>query len=211
MNNYYETCLTEIRQAISDNKLSDALRILDEELAMPYVPSPYNETFVSLRDSIRIDTSPQSKYFEDIDDIENALRGNDALKLKAIISLERMNLRVYLEEIQQLLSDITIDDWMKRQILIFLIDQDINQEIRVSIIGQHVTLNPKNLMNPIGSKEYLETLNYLEDKLESDNPSLLMLCVAELDQLTLENFPIGNTKIDGELIISRVSEYLNAV
>lgn len=210
MDNYYEMRLSEIRLAISENKFENALVLLDEELNMPYVPQPYLDEFKTLRDSIRIDTAPQAKYFESIEDIGEAFLGNDALKLKAIMSLERLNLRAYLNEIEIILSNQNVDDWMKRQILIFLIDQNINRDLKVHIAGDLINLNPSTLENPIGSKEYIDTYEYLIEKLESENPSLLMLCIAELDQMTMENFPVHRIVIKGEEIIKRVNQYLNA-
>lgn len=210
MNNYYESRLQEIRHAINEGNDRDALTLLDEELSMPYVPQPYFDVYTSLRDTLRIDKAPQSKYFESIEDISDALKGSDALKLKAVMSLERMNLRNDLEVIENMLVDITIDDWMKRQILLLLMDQDINKTITITLSGQSHTLNPIHLINPIATKEYNDAYAYLVESLESNNPSLLMLCVAELDEMVMSTFPFQLEQISGEEILKRVNSYLNA-
>lgn len=210
MDNYYEMRLSEIRHAINENNFESALSLLDEELNMPYIPQPYHDAFKSLRDSVRIDATPHAKYFESIEEISEGLLGNDALKLKAIMSLERLNLRAYLNEIESILSNKNVDDWMKRQILIFLIEQNINRDLNLYIAGDLILLNPSTLENPIGSKEYIDAYEFLIEKLESENPSLLMLCIAELDQMIMENFPIHRIVINAEEIIERVNQYLNA-
>ena len=209
MDNYYETCLATIKQAITDGNNALALEMLDEELRMPYIPNPYHDMFGALRDTLRVDKNPQSKYFDDIEDVMDALLGNDVLKHKGLISLERMNLRTVIADIERMLVHEAIDGWLKRQILLFLIDQEISQDLKVSIDGVVVTLNPKKLENPIGSKMYEDAMRYLVDTLESSNPSLLMLCVAELDQTMLENFPIQTELVTGSAVLERVNGYLN--
>lgn len=210
MNNYYETCLNDIRLAINEGNITLALKLLDDELNLPYVPQPYFDTFVTLRDSLRIDTEPNAKYFESLDAIHDALKGNDSLKLKALMSLERMNLRAHLDEIEGILMDDVIDDWMKRQVLLFLMDQDINHSFEILLDSKSITLNPRLLTNPIGSQEYLRAYDYLTQLLESDNPSLLMLCIAELDESVMKAFPFELESIDGSEIMERVRSYLNA-
>ncbi|QIK69891.1 DUF3196 family protein [Erysipelothrix sp. HDW6C] len=209
MDNYYETCLTSIQMLIEERNEVKALELLDQELSMPYVPEPYFSNFKALRDTLRLDNAPNAKYFDDMDQISDALLGNDNLKHKALISLERMNLRAVIDDLQSILMDKRIDDWLKKQIVFYLMDQSIDATLTIHLKSGIHELDILKLENPIGSKVYLNCLDDLVSTLESDNPSLLMLCIAELDQQVLEYFPQHFDSIASNDVLKRVKGYLD--
>ena len=211
MNNYYETCLKTIQSLISDGNRSEALQMIDEELSMPYVPQDYLNQFELLRDSLRVDKKPHQKYFESIDEIVEGLRGNDLLQQKSLMSLERMNLRAELDDSKEILLDEKLPDWIKKQILFFLMGQNINQSVEVYVNGSKHIINIATLENPIESQAYQKCILELRDALESWNPSLLILCVAELDQRVMDSFPLSLTTLDAQDIIDTVNGYLNTI
>lgn len=209
MNNYYESCLEVIRQCIADENHAEALTLLDQELSMPFIPQPYDQVFRDLRDNLRIDRNPKARYFESMEEVFDALKGNDALKQKALISLERMNLRAVLNDLEDIMRDKLIDDWLKKQLVFYLMEQNIDVSIDVRLNHKMYTLEIRKLKNPIGSEAYLQTVASLRDMLESVNPSLLMLCIDELDQKVLEAFPEEAQNIDAQSILDTVNRYLN--
>ena len=137
------------------------------------------------------------------------MKGNDALKQKALISLERMNLRAVLNDLEDIMRDKLIDDWLKKQLVFYLMEQNIDVSIDVRLNHKMYTLEIRKLENPIGSEAYLQTVASLRDMLESVNPSLLMLCIDELDQKVLEAFPEEAQNIDAQSILDTVNRYLN--
>ncbi|MBK2402923.1 DUF3196 domain-containing protein [Erysipelothrix rhusiopathiae] len=211
MNNYYETCMNSIQSLLDEGKTREALVLIDEELRMPYVPEPYFTQFQSIRDSIRIDTSPSSKYYEDIEDLEEALRGNELLQQKAIISLERMNLRNELPHIKKWLADEYIEDWIKKQILFFLIDQSIDLKLNLKLKMTEQVVDTSQLENPFESEAYQACVLQLGDMLESENPSLLILCLGALEQRVLDAFPVSIDELKAEEILDTVNTYLYKV
>ena len=84
MNNYYETCLLTLNELIESGETRSALELVSKELGMPYVPEPYFTQFNQIRDSIILDSRPSSQYFENEDEINFALMGNEALQYKAL-------------------------------------------------------------------------------------------------------------------------------
>ena len=208
MDNYYETCLKNIQVLLGKNEESKALTLLDEELRLPYVPEPYFTQFKSLRDGIRIDQQPASKYFENLDEIDVALRSHEALQHKAMISLERVNLRSEIEWIRLWLKDPLIEDWIKKQLLFFSLSQEISTIFECSIQGEIRQINMSELENPYTSLFYTKTLKVLKDMLESKNPSMLILCEMELNQNLMDAFPFKLENLNPKDIISQVEKYL---
>lgn len=208
MNNYYETCLLTLNELIDNGQTKEALELVSKELEMPYVPEPYFSQFNQIRDSIVLDSQPSSQYFEDEDEIGFALLGNEALQYKALMSLERMNLRSLESKLRQWFKDPIIADWIKKQLLFFMMEQDFHLEIELVLNSQEHLLNIKDLINPFSTKAFVECENTLRDKLESHNPSLLILCVSHLEQLALNAFPFKVIDINADTIIDEVKSYL---
>ena len=209
MDNYYETCLKNIQDLLEKNAETKALALLDEELRLPYVPEPYFSKFKSIRDGIRIDQQPASKYFENLDEIDVALRSHEALQHKAMISLERVNLRSEIEWMRLWLKDPLIEDWIKKQLLFFSLSQEINAIFECSIQSEEHLINMSELENPYSSLTYTKTLKDLKDMLESKNPSMLILCEMELNQNIMDAFPFKLDNLDAKEIVRTVEGYLS--
>ena len=208
MNNYYETCLLTLNDLIERGKELEALDLVSKELSLPYVPEPYFTQFSRLRDSIVIDSRPSSQFFEHQDEIGSAFLGNEALQHKALMSLERMNLRSMEASLRSWLGDSLIPDWIKKQLLFFMMEQDFNLELQILINEKLHLLNTKDLQSPFSSKSFLLCEHELREKLESDNPSLLILCVSHLEHLALSAFPFSKLEVSSDHIISEVKSFL---
>ena len=207
MNNYYDMCIEEIKNLLNEGNDAMALMKVRNELDMPYVPEPYFSMFESLLNDIVVDQRPKSQFFVSIADIEDALRGNEALQQKAILSLERMNLRQDMDWCRSVLVHQEIQDWIKKQILLFMMEQEINGAFDVEINQQKLTLNIEYLLHPQASESYQQCALDLQNILESHNPSMLILCLGELDYLALETFPNALKSTDARTIIERVESY----
>ena len=209
MNNYYESCLKTLNELISQNQEDQALTLVLSELAMPYVPQPYFSQFEAIRDSIVIDRNQGSAYFDDLDDISFALKGNDALQHKALISLERMNLRVAMDDLKRWFADSLIPDWIKKQLLFFMMEQELKENVFIKFKDKEIEVNSGTLRNPFNSSGFIECEKELVSLLESHNPSLLLLCKAHLEQSALDAFPFTEVSLDAKQLVDQVESYLS--
>lgn len=208
MNNYYETCLATLNELIQGGKENEALSLVSQELAMPYVPEPYFSKFEAIRDHIVIDRSPASRYFEDVESIGAALLGNETLQHKALISLERMNLRQDIDTLLLWFKEPLIPDWIKKQLLFFAMEQDLNLEVEINLDSKDHVLNLKDLKNPFATQSFVNCEKELRDILESHNPSMLLLCVSHLETKALEAFPLSKVEFKASDIVLEVESYL---
>lgn len=207
MDNYYDQCMKEIKECMEQGDMSAALKLVQQELEMPYVPEPYFSQLQDYLNDIVVDTRPRSQFFETVEAIEEALQGNESLQQKAILSLERMNLRSHVEWCEDVLSNAMIADWIKKQILLFMMEQEMNHSFEVFLDGDLIPINIGSLKHPQSGTVYETCLMELQDALESDNPSMLIMCVGELDFIALESFPHELKEMNAQSIIKRVQSY----
>lgn len=207
MSNYYDECLKQIDDLLKVGKNKEALDQVSTELQMPYVPEPYFSKFNQYLNEIVVDAKPKSQYFESVEEIEFALMGNEALQQKAILSLERMNLRSEAQWIQDILVDEKIQDWVKKQILLFMMEQELQGTYPILMQGLQEEIKIQELIHPQASVAYATCAKGLQEALESDNPSMLILCMGELEMMALEAFPHQMESISSAEIIQRVASY----
>lgn len=208
MDNYYEKCIEDIEKSISLGDMEIALVIVQKELSMPYVPEPYFSKFQEYLNDIVVDKKPRSQFFEDLEDIEVALVGNEALQQKAILSLERINLRQDLDWLQQILLSDQYIDGIKKQILLFMMEQEIQGTFDVYINRKTQSYTIEEIKHPMDTAAYQTAHEELRNLLESENPSMLLLCIGELDFLALQSFPELFKGISAREVVDRVASYL---
>lgn len=209
MDNYYEECITKIEALIQAEKFEEAKIILEDELDMPYVPQTHLEKFRELYRLIPQVKSSSSKYLDTIEEIESSLFLDQEQQLQAMLSLERLNLRPYLSDLREWLVSLEVETWIKQQILVFLLEQGIQEEFQVSFEEELHTVNIKGLSHPFKNKHYIKQAQDLEEKLEQKNPSFFKLCMQELNYQVGDLFPFKHETVDANDIISRVYGYLN--
>lgn len=208
MDNYYDDCIQEIEAYINKGEMSLALALVQKELAMPYVPEPYFSKFSEYLNDIVVDNKPRSQFFDSLEEIEGALRGNASLQQKGLLSLERMNLRAAQEWLSDVLLNHSIHDGIKKQILLFMLEQEIQGTYEIFLDQEVIGIDVGSLKHPVDSSAYQTCHQELRDILESHNPSLLLLCIGELDYAALERFPHDLKRIEAQSIIDRVNSYL---
>jgi len=203
MNRYYDECLKEIQKALNSGQVEKARTLLKEELSMPFIPEPYNTQFETLYAELpKVSTS--SSFYTDIDDVVEGLLSKDERQVKALFSMQRMNLRMHLSELKGLLVSSEIEDEMKNFILITMLEQNISGIWQVSLKNRLHELDLKNLKLPYETEAYRNTYQKLRDRYESFDPSFLQLCVMELNALSHKRFPFSHEEIDEKEVIQRV-------
>ena len=104
MNPYYQSLLNDIESMIQEGRFADALRIVTEELSMPYVERDALEALRGRQADCMAHVDVVSKHKEF--DLDALIRGSEAQKEKAVSLLKQMNLRLMEREVQTLLDSI---------------------------------------------------------------------------------------------------------
>lgn len=210
MKNYYDEITQEIGENIASENYAEARKLLEEELAAPYVPEPYLSEFVKMHQALPGDKYQGTRYFQDIDMIIDALFADELLQIKALKSLERSNLKLWYDDIEQILRDVNLEDWLKKQIIVLLLEQGFTQTIRVYLEDKDVDIDLKHLVHPFKTEAYISAVSQLETDFAMKNPSFLELCIMELNYKVSMAFPFQHEDINVDDIINQVNIYLNA-
>ena len=91
--NYYEETLEKINKYLNENKIDDALKLIEKELEAPYLPKEFNDELVRLyKENRKIES-----FKLDDDNLEEYLYSTYEKQLIAVNYLDKKNLRDYID------------------------------------------------------------------------------------------------------------------
>ena len=103
MKNYYQECLEKIECLIKEGNNKEALRIIDEELSMIYIPKDFEEKLIEFKTDL-IETK-SNKHLSD-EEIEAYLLKDEYFQLLALKELEKRNVRQYMDLVQDVFENV---------------------------------------------------------------------------------------------------------
>ncbi len=120
--NYYEETEEKIRKLILEKEYEKALRLIENELELSYVPRDFEETLEELLGVIKEETFKVNSLDEE--EISSYLFMDESHQLLAVDALDKRNLRDQIPLCQKYLSE---SDFLNGKAL--LIDSLIGQQI----------------------------------------------------------------------------------
>lgn len=180
----YVTALKEL------GDFEEAIRILIEELSMPYIPYEYEIMFNTAYDEVllekqeaqyQVESKNQIFSIEEIAQILKNKECNEDLMYMALDQLQQLNIRMILNVVRDYLLDPSKHFFAKTLLLEILIDQQVDEELEVEKLGQYYSVNPYYMPLVLSQDVYQGTVKYLQNYLEDDNPSLYEQCVEFLE------------------------------
>lgn len=183
-NNSYDDILNEIDDHLTKGKIKNALDLIDEELRMPYIPpfvlaklNQFKEiamTAQKMNTEIHLDMSEEG--------ILKYLHQDELHQLRALEAFSVMNMRNFVPLVQEAFN--CIEGRLLKCLLTKLtIEQALTESFTFSDEGITYEFIPASLTLPEESEGYQEARSHLKAWLEDDDPSMLKLC---LDQVELE-------------------------
>jgi hypothetical protein len=183
-NNSYDDILNEIDDHLTKGKIKNALDLIDEELRMPYIPpfvlaklNQFKEiamTAQKMNTEIHLDMSEEG--------ILKYLHQDELHQLRALEAFSVMNMRNFVPLVQEAFN--CIEGRLLKCLLTKLtIEQALTESFTFSDEGITYEFIPASLTLPEESEGYQEARSQLKAWLEDDDPSMLKLC---LDQVELE-------------------------
>ena len=172
MSNYYNECLEKIENFIQEGKLSEASKLIDEELSMPYVPIEFEEKLKELKK----ETLPaKKKNMLSDEEMETYIEKGEIFQLLVVKELKERNIRQYIDLIQHLF-DVTESMLVKISLIEICIDQQLTEEFKINKDGLDVHFVPAACVLPQDSDGFDCCLEYLKEWLENEDPTLYDLC-----------------------------------
>lgn len=188
MSDYYRETLEKLHHLMDQGDYSEARSLIQTELNLPYVPREFEQQLLELRRDLPRVTSQTATIYTDIDDILSALDGSSEVQMKAIISLQSLNVRDFVNEIGNYLEE-SHDDQLKKSVLMVLMAQHVDQVFGLELNGRWVQLNPRTLVNPLEAEAYAAALQLVDDFLGQNEPSLVIMAQQMITERVIQDFP----------------------
>lgn len=197
-------------------EFEEAIDIVIEELSMPYIPYQYESLFNTAYDELLL-AKQEANVLKDIksevfneEEIERVLTDfrNEDLLYMAIDQMQSMNIRALLHVVRMFLRNDTAPSLAKSLLVDILIDQQVDEEIEIIKDGQFYEVNPYYLSKIDDSEAYVEIGDALVDHLESENPSLLLVCLEFLNYFMYDYFPREIYEEEFRVIAAAIHYYL---
>lgn len=208
--NYYQQLKEKLNNLLENNQYIEALAIVNEELSMPYIPLEFEDFLHNIKKECSIALNHDANHYLSANKIGEYLfsKNNDQLA-KAIQALSEVNVRQYLELIQDALNSTSITDMTKVELIHILKQQQVNGLFSLTKNGRVFNFNTEDVYDLLNHCSSLITLNDLIDHVFDDNPSLAMLAKTMAFDMLVGLFPIQVSQLDDyRMVLERLTLYL---
>lgn len=194
--NYYEDIVSQVETLITNKEYQQALVMIQEELNMPYVPK---ETLVKLeayeilcQQALK---ENQPKRQVDFDEIAKGLFLDDFSAMNSIVMLNDLNLRNYMDECQEILTQLT-NPVLTGLVILQLSQQKIDHEFTIDKNGLTMSFYPVYVEAPNQSDGYQFASNFFQQEFFKE-PQFENLCQELLIQEALSYLPLSYSEEEG--------------
>ena len=214
MNLYYQSFVQEIQELIDNSKYQQVNDMIDQELAVPYVPQDVLDFLHEKKEEVAPHIEQSGNRHND-EDLAKWVHGTQVQQVKACSMLTTMNLRLYEEEVQALLdSDILFMEF-KGELIEALMEQKIDTPYRIEKSGLEITFVPSAILPSTEDKTIVQTKKLFDTWFSSFNPAMYNFCVRLLEQEVLETRPFDFQGLEStalaKAIVRLVSEAMGQI
>ncbi|MFV0254885.1 MAG: hypothetical protein ACK5G7_01995 [Erysipelotrichaceae bacterium] len=196
MDNYYIKLIHNIEKLISEQKYEEVKSIVEEELAMPYIPDKLESKLKEIYDLLN-QRDQAIKVISDESELSSLLKGSIEEQLAAINSLDKLNARNY----HQIIKDYFLSDpssELAGLLIDVLINQGINQEFEYNNRGLKYYFIPKQLLSPAETDGFVKVMSVISDYLSNDYPDIVEICLANLTYYSYSILPLELAEEEAE-------------
>ena len=192
MDGYYENTLSEIRSLIEKKDYERAMRMLEEELSMPYIDRQFEPEFLKLRDEVRFAVSQNREVRDPVltdQEVSEYLSGTPEQQMSAVRFLENQNLRKKKKVLEEFFLKEGADTFVRGILINFLHSQEIGDVYRVKEEGRIREFVPSRIDVPDTSEAVAESLKYIREWLMSKEPSAAEMAAGILAEEAFRRLP----------------------
>lgn len=204
MADYYSQFWLKIDELMKEEKTDEVLKLVNEELSMPYIPMADEDRLRELAKSLR---KEQVRRTPSLDEMVTSIKKSDLGSLAALDQLRKSNLRLLGSEIQGMF-DASLHPLISSLLIQICIEQQLTETFILTKDGQRMEFIPMYLPLPWESDGYVAAHHLLKDWLENDNPSLLKMCVDVLDGEATLALPMSFSEEEGAILAGSVLKFV---
>ena len=203
--NYYDERYAEIIALFANGDDKKGLLMIEEELAMPYLPKDFEDKIIALKKKYQ--KKGDDKKGLDAETIEHyLLNGNEAEQLLAVYNLLKLNLRNYDELIRKYLKG-SKSAASQALLISGMIEQGLNSEYQVLKDGMAFSFIPLYCENVEMMDGYLQGIAYLEEVFLKD-PALLNMAKKLMAKVAFSFLPLSLDESEGVLYAKSIALYI---
>lgn len=196
---YYLEIKEKIEHLIDQSDYQQALDLVKTELSMPYIPQDFISDLKNFEQICKAELNEGVSSALSFDVISDWLFDVDPIKVEtALIALNEVNLRNYVNEIENLLVHHP-DKLVNSMILLACMNQQIDYDFKFNKFGLDYEVNPLYVEHPLESDGYLLAKERLSD-LSFKEPSLAELLSQLLVQEVIVALPNSYDELEGEML-----------
>ncbi len=189
MDSYYDTIIEQCRSLMAQGHHAQAQALLEEELSMPYIPKPFEETIIALYNECRSTLRLHGGVVREVHDVEELLKGSVEEQLQAVEQLRSSNIRNHLPAVREAMKQGS-SAWVNAFLIEALCEQNVSEEFTLERDGLSFTFVPCALTLPAQNDALHRCVDKLRSWFESENPSFLSQCVEALMQEAYLRLPM---------------------
>lgn len=208
MDTYYDEILMKIEKLMKQQSFQEAYTILNEELAMPYIPAESEKAMIQYynecRSELELNKAQRAYQEEDIDDL---LKGSLEEQFAAVELLKNSNIRKHLESIETYLcqdSHVLI----RAYLIEALMEQHVSEEIHMHYDDLDITFIPCSLDGPMDGEGAIVAAKTLCSWFENEDPSFLMMCMESLVKEAYLRMPFTLEEDEGIMVAFAIVAYV---
>ena len=188
--NHYNEVILKISELVANKQNKEAMKLVDEELAMPYVPKDIEEILLSYKEELTPPKALKASVLTE-DDIEDHLFSNDPLLVASVIQyFHDSNIRKYIDIVRKFLKDETTENLLKNSILDILVQQKVEEPVEIIYMnGDKHSVIPAKTPRVLDPDNMNPTLTVIDDLMGSHDVSIRDVANQLLEIITLEAYP----------------------
>ncbi len=205
--NFYEYKILEIKNLIANNEIAYALKLLNEELGLSYIPAKYEEEFTKLLLTITDQQKDDQEKLRSVnlDTFIEVLSSTNNFKLAlALNSMHELNLNLVAQEIKLWIEDKKNPNRVAK---IYMFESMAEQNIDLNIKFEKGIINPKQFGSIFTRKSVINVFHQIE-KLTHKRPFFTNLVFQNFKAYLLLNYPKITFIKDIAIILIKVTEHM---
>ena len=187
---FYDVMIIYLYSLIKSSNKEKALKLVKEELSMPYIPALYEDRFKEIYRELSYKEKEPKEYVLSRDKIKEILETNEDKNviILAIVEMCKLNIRDFIDSIQVFFKR-NLRNIYKVMVIDALRSQGVNFNFDLSNSGKNSVINPITSENILEGEDYSIIKKILETNIGKQDPNLLSLACENLMLYLSEIYP----------------------
>lgn len=209
-NKFYDIMVIYLNSLINIGEREKALKLVKEELSMPYIPMNFEDKFLEIYKEVAYIEKEGKDYNLSRDKIEEILlvEEDKNLIILAIVELCKLNIREFFDCISEFFKR-DVKNIYKVMLIDALRGQGVNNEFVLINNGIEYNIIPSNCENVLESENYLEISKILENKIGHKEMNLYSNALENLMLYLSDMYPNNVEESDYMAIACSIQYYVS--